>query len=510
MARPASVYLRAGACCLVGTGFALAPLRFAENAGDTSRWLVFTGGFHPLVLHLPIGILIAIAAFEAWSFARGKNEVTLRRFLWLVAATSASVSFLTGYELAAEGGHNPELLRPHLWLGGCFTALCWFSLGLLELKDVPFLRLATWTSAALPMLAAGHFGGLMVHGSPFANAPWHPDPTAIEVLPPLKETIAVHADLVQPILTAKCQSCHGPGKQNGRLRLDSLERAFAGGAHGPTLLPGHAKDSLLLQAVLLPVESEKHMPPKNRPQLSQAEIDLLQWWIEMGASGETHLAAKEAPDVVKPFLVPGYRLLPDRELIAQQEREAKQQQADQERQRTAREAALAQLPASSRTWFHFTGTTSADLEFAVTTSPEAFGDEQLATCQALLSQCTRITLADTKITDDGLAALHLSGVVKELNLKRTPVTNQGMKALGDATNLELLNLYGTAVGDGLAAQLPRLAALHRLFLGETRLSEESLVALRGQHSQTEILGSLSVPPDLVRSTPPATSESSNP
>jgi len=502
MAWFASARLRATACFVAAGGFALLPLRFASDVGQSSRWILFAGGFHPMVLHLPIGILIAIAIFEAWSFVRGKDEPALRQLLWLMAAVSASTAVVTGYALASGGGHDLELLEPHLWLGGGFAALCWCVLGTLQLRDVALVRLAGWATAVLPMVAAGHFGGVMVHGSPFANAPWRPDPTAIEILPPLGDDIDVYANLVDPILTSKCQTCHGPGRQNARLRLDSLGGALVGGSEGPALIPGRPEDSRLLQAILLPLESDEHMPPKARPQLNQAEIDLLHWWIEAGASDETQLAANDAPDVIQPFLVPEYRLLPDPELVAQRAREEEQEREATARRRAALEASLAELPPEQRAWFHFTGESSADLEFVVATSPEAFGDEQLAMVATLLGECVRITLADTRITDDGLAALRLSPAVRELNLRGTQVTNQGVQTLAVASNLELLNIYGTAVDDQLAERLPPLPALRRLFVGETSMSGEALAQLRQANPDVEIIGSLAVSTEIADANPP--------
>jgi mono/diheme cytochrome c family protein len=501
MAWPVNARQRATACFAIAIAFALAPFLFPGDSGPSSRWILFLGGFHPMVLHLPIGILIAIAAFEAWGLTRRKNEPALRCLLWLAAAVSASLAVVTGYTLATGGGHDPALLRPHLWLGASFTALCWCVLGTLQLRDVVLVRLAGWASAALPMLAAGHLGGVMVHGSPFVNAPWRPDPTAIEILPSLGENIGVYTDLVHPILTAKCQSCHGPGKQSGRLRLDSLGAALAGGSHGPALFPGRSRDSRMLQAILLPIDDDKHMPPKSRPQLSQAEIDLLHWWIETGASDQMRVAATDAPDVIAPFLVPEYRLLPDPQLLARQERQAEEARQDLAKRRAALEASLAEVPPAQRAWLTFTSQSSADLELVVATSPEAFDDEQLAALGTLLRACVRITLANTRITDDGLAALSLPAV-RELNLRGTQVTNRGVQALAGASNLELLNLYGTAVDDGLVDTLPPLPALRRLFLGETPVSHEALAQLRKTHPRAEIISSLSVSREIADAVSP--------
>jgi len=68
-------------------------------------------------------------------------------------------------------------------------------------------------------------------------------------------TIAVAAEPfsfvehVQPLLVAKCVSCHGPEKQEGGLRSDTLAAAREGGEQGPAIVPGDVAKSLLVQAI---------------------------------------------------------------------------------------------------------------------------------------------------------------------------------------------------------------------------------------------------------------------
>jgi mono/diheme cytochrome c family protein len=88
---------------------------------------------------------------------------------------------------------------------------------------------------------------------------------------------------VHPILTEHCVSCHGPEKQKGGLRLDSLAAALAGGSgYGAALAPGKSSESpLLLFAAHL--EPEMEMPPK-KPMLSQDQLATLRTWIDQGAA----------------------------------------------------------------------------------------------------------------------------------------------------------------------------------------------------------------------------------
>ena len=53
------------------------------------------------------------------------------------------------------------------------------------------------------------------------------------------DDVAKFVEDVQPLLEAKCVSCHGPEKQEGGLRLDSLAAAREGGEQGPAVVPGN-------------------------------------------------------------------------------------------------------------------------------------------------------------------------------------------------------------------------------------------------------------------------------
>jgi len=87
---------------------------------------------------------------------------------------------------------------------------------------------------------------------------------------------------IRPLLAAKCVRCHGPGKQQSGLRLDTARGALTGGDSGPALVPGKSVESLLWQAVTGANDVSK-MPPEGDP-LTADEIRLLREWIESGAA----------------------------------------------------------------------------------------------------------------------------------------------------------------------------------------------------------------------------------
>lgn len=87
---------------------------------------------------------------------------------------------------------------------------------------------------------------------------------------------------VQPILEAKCYSCHQGGKAKGDLRLDELAAALEGGeSDGAAITPGKPAHSAILARVTTKDEDD-FMPPKGDP-LTEDEVALLRTWISEGA-----------------------------------------------------------------------------------------------------------------------------------------------------------------------------------------------------------------------------------
>ncbi|MBX3450967.1 MAG: PSD1 domain-containing protein [Planctomycetaceae bacterium] len=110
---------------------------------------------------------------------------------------------------------------------------------------------------------------------------------------------------IRPLLLAECQSCHGPGKQEGSLRVDSRAALLKGGDSGPALEPGQPGQSLLIAAV------RRHGPemPPQKP-LSEKQIQALEEWIADGAFWPVGKTGEDAATLVtnhwafRPVVVP--------------------------------------------------------------------------------------------------------------------------------------------------------------------------------------------------------------
>lgn len=92
------------------------------------------------------------------------------------------------------------------------------------------------------------------------------------------EQVKFFESKVRPLLVQRCLKCHGEGKQEGELRLDSRAAMLQGGDSGAAIQPGAADKSLLVEAIRY---ESLEMPPSEP--LPDEQVAVLVRWIEMGA-----------------------------------------------------------------------------------------------------------------------------------------------------------------------------------------------------------------------------------
>src|SRR3954454_14196000 len=111
---------------------------------------------------------------------------------------------------------------------------------------------------------------------------------------------------IQPIFEASCWKCHGASVQLSKLDLRSRESALAGGAHGPSLVPGNPDASKLFRMVA--GVDKPSMPIDGK--LAPEQIQKIKKWVEEGAQwdGVTATASKAvSSDLEKGSLPPDAR-----------------------------------------------------------------------------------------------------------------------------------------------------------------------------------------------------------
>jgi len=99
---------------------------------------------------------------------------------------------------------------------------------------------------------------------------------------------------VNPILQAKCLSCHdttGEGSANSGFSVMTYDKLIAGTKLGKVIVPGSAVSSSLYLVIAHKTSPEIQMPPHHQEAvakgrsvpLTQGEIDTIKLWIDQGA-----------------------------------------------------------------------------------------------------------------------------------------------------------------------------------------------------------------------------------
>jgi len=248
-------------------------------ASDPSPWLAVFGRAHPVLLHLPIGLLVGTATIEFGALLlRREPPRGAVQALTAFGALTALLSISSGLVLADERGSG-WMLETHKFAAFAQTALMLLA------------ALAAWKTTRAPlrvllalalgaMMVAGHAGASMVHGRNFLLAPLQRPSTAVA---PPPAPASPYATLVAPIFERSCAKCHCPDKDKGGLVLTTADGLRAGGDTGPVFVAGKPDESLLLIRCLLPLGDDDHMPPADEPQPTAAELQTLRLWILAGA-----------------------------------------------------------------------------------------------------------------------------------------------------------------------------------------------------------------------------------
>jgi len=259
----------------------------------------FIGKFHPLLVHLPIGFLVLLGLFEALARQSQKQHlIETSRIVLVLTFPITLASIVCGWLLADNGEYEGSNLFWHRWLG---TGLGVATLLLLALHWGGMFRLYRWalTGTLGLLVVAGHFGGTLTHGSDYLS--WPRGKTARETALSGDLTAApVYAAVIQPVFDKHCVNCHGPDKAKGKLRLDTAEHFLKGGDTGSLIEPAGASQSLIGKRLALPLEDEDHMPPDGKPQLSEDQLAIINWWLDAGApTDKTIQELKPTPEILQ-------------------------------------------------------------------------------------------------------------------------------------------------------------------------------------------------------------------
>ncbi len=427
--------------------------------------LPLLGRLHPLLVHLPIGILIFGILLIFWQKKDSTAFNPVIRLAFLLGGVSAALAGISGFLQYQFEGFAWDSIQNHL-IAGVFSAAGSFYL-FTRIKDETIFtsKIKLQVLALFIVLTVtGHLGGNISRGEEYLLEVLPAEIQALagyEAVPekPLEipeqgwEEIEFYGEVVQPILNQNCKSCHNSRNLKGELNLTSFGELLKGGENGDVLKAGNPELSALFAKLILPLEDEDHMPPKEKRQPSKEEIELIKSWIASGASQNTTLGqAGVAEKLVEPFfhkeVIPFYPLT-----------EIPAVPVDTlSRLRKAGFFAESVLQGSS--W----------LKVSCINFPD-FTDDNWILLKSVKGQIAYLDLSGTQVSEGILDSIASLPNLTVLKLNQTTLSGTQLGALSDCKNLKMLYLNSTLTNLENLSLLNLHPSLQKVFAFQTPVGE---------------------------------------
>lgn len=420
------------------------------------------GRMHPLLLHLPIGLLIvtAILVFTKQLFD-GPAFAELIVFLLYLTSLFASLTTLMGLFLAYEGGYEDEVLMYHKWFGVALSFFCWL---LISPKIFGAIRFTLVMSVAL-LLLAGHFGATLTHGDRMVLEPLMKQERNARVI---SDSSTLFSAVIEPVLESRCSGCHNPDKSKGNLILTTTEGFMKGGKSGKLVEKGDADKSLIVKRLFLPLHDKKHMPPKDKVQPTDEELSFITEWINRGADLNLRVGELHEQDTLKKLsdhILAGYLsntepqpLYNFRPVSAEKVRE---------------------LSIPNRTVFQIAKNEPAlEADFYL---KDHYDEKYLEELLEVRDQVVAINLSKMPFEDSHMPVIARFRNLRKLVLNYTHIKGATLGLLADLPNLEVLSLSGTAVTPDALLSLTEVKSLREVFIWNTDVTGEACDNLRRAH-----------------------------
>ena len=436
-----------------------------ENSIEVPVVLQAFGRLHPVLLHLPIGLLLVtvLLIFTRHYFEGKSIDDLLSLFLHFTAVT-ASFTTLMGLLLSLEGTFGTDQLWLHKWLGVVLSFLCWT---LLIVKNNVKVLKPLGLIGVVALVFTGHYGANLTHGEDFVWAPLQFEPPRVARV--ITDSTALFTATIEPILESKCYGCHNSKKAKGNLVLTSLEGIQKGGKNGALWKPEDASNSLMVERLLLPLDHKEHMPPKDKAQLSEDEVEFISLWIDEGADTGKKLNELADEDTLRKLaavIIPRYQ-----ELDGTRAKYTFQFVSPDK---------IAKLSRPNRTVFQIARNEPAiQADFFLR---ESFDKKYLEELIEVKEQLISLNLSRMPVKDADLNTLDRFQNLEVLNLNNTGIEGSAFDDLANLPRLRSLSVSGTDISAADLRLLGTSKSLEEVFVWNTPVSGEDVASLNKDFS----------------------------
>lgn len=448
-------------------------------------WLQVAGRMHPLFLHFPIVLLIVYIIWIGFLSRRTPLTETASAIgdgLLLLTAFSSALTALMGILLSKEPGYDAEALFWHRWSGTAVSlfTFCWYAFRN-AIQSRKYITVTTIATSFILIVFTGHQGAGITHGQDFLMAPLMHDANKPKVA---LENAVVFTDMVEPILQAKCISCHNNKKAKGQLIMETETLLLKGGKHGALWEKGQPELSLLLKRIHLPQEEKRHMPPQGKPQLSAEESQILYQWIKTGADFKMKVTALPANDTLKQLANTIFKNSTEEVYDFDAADEKKVQQLSNTN-RIIHPVAI-ESPALAVNFYN----------------RQNYNSDLLKELLQLKEQIVSLDMAYMPLKEDDISVITKFSNLRKLNLNFTTVPGKSLALLKQLPLLKSISLAGTAINKKDVESFAGFKKLRSVYLWSTPVSANDMAAIKKENAAVSFQSGFMDDAIFLKLTPP--------
>lgn len=498
-------------------------------ADAVSPVLESIGRLHPIMVHLPLGLVFAAVVVELARLVQRRPSLSAFTPIALgLAALGAVVASGTGW-FFSEGEADTSSLFWHRWLGiACavvLIAVAWMAIRAARhtvnaAQITPIVR-GVLLAAALLVGWVGHLGGDMVWGenhvlqpilkawnggSPSASGANGDDAMGSGAAAANvtgsgdsdADKLAFYTSNVLPILQDRCYECHGNGKHKGGLSMDVRSSLVSRDSSGIWIVqPGDPAHSLMIERCLLPAEDDEAMPPKG-DRLKATELEFLRTWIAAGAVMPVGGGSIEANGSS------GVRGAPVQESTAD-----RRGPINAPKSRSAGLPALSDAQIAEATALRGKGINAVPVSVGASTlsvsipGGKGVGDADISALIPIAAQIEELSFARASVSDAGMMQMPSMPFVRSVRVDNTALTDIGITVLLSRTlEVETVNLVSSGATDGVFTVLAKLPRLQRVYVFNTQVTAQGIDRFRATHPGVEIVVGSALPGTTGAEGPP--------
>jgi hypothetical protein len=226
----------------------------------------------------------------------------------------------------------------------------------------------------------------------------------------------------------------------------------------------------MMKRLHLPIDEEKHMPPKGKLQLTEKEMVLLHWWIAHGARRDQLVKEVAGNDTIQSFLSSSSVKKNSEEVLPPIA------PADSGQLEKLKAAGFSIRPVASG---------SGWLDVSAVSLP-SITEKDLLLLVPVGKNILWLNLSGQQVGNEVMLLLDSSIHLRRLNLKDTKISDDIAQRLKALTELSYLNIVGTAFSDKGLMMLGSMKGLQQVYCWQTKVTKEGMANFKKNHPGVHI------------------------